>query len=252
MRDRIGLKIAMIIFLVLCIGQACSSTARAAELPEGDICDPTARARSWTKAQKKVTRDRIWAACKRVGGSDLYCSFWMAAICREAWCGIASAVHTRGVDADGEPEYGLGALALSVKFHRGKWPGNDEDPAFCVPEVAFAVGHAIAWKAMTTYHAHNAIGIQAIFGGGKDSHRCEVVGGWLDDAPMIRWLWSLAFDLPERGRTRCVATPQLRHRESVCSRMQGCGKLLTIEDLGEEIPLERRRAWAIEAAASHR
>lgn len=126
--DRLFLRLTAII--LFCLAALWGRTACAEWLVEGDGCDPEARAGSWSVAEKMETRERVWAACKSTGASDLYCRFWDAVIVRESWGGIASAVCTKGRDADGRGEYGVGPLCLSLRWHSDKWPGDDEDPAF--------------------------------------------------------------------------------------------------------------------------
>lgn len=216
-----------------------------APIHPGDYCSADDGARSWSPGAKARTRDRIRAACERVGGSPLYCELWDAAVVRESWGGVASAVHTLGRDTDGRPEYGLGPLGLSVRWHAGRLPGADPDPAFCSPEAAFIVAHSIAVDAVERYHASSPVEIQAIYGGGRNSRHCEADGlpSWL------RWL-GLGW-LVERsaGRRRCWATPQPRHVRAVCSRMGSrCYRRITRADLGESVEPARRVAWAQAAA----
>lgn len=245
------LSIVLTILSTLAFSQACPARASAGNLPAGDVCDPEARANSWTPAQKRETRRRVWAACKRVGGSDLYCHFWDAAVRRES-SGVASRVHVLGADRDGRPEYGLGPLGLSVRWHSGKWPG-DPDPDFCVPEVAFVVGHAIVEDAVSVYGATDARGLQAIFGNGRHAYSKIEHGAprWWLGIPVLAWI---AERLP--ARTEYRVTPQPRHERAVCSRMgfdaetgrRRCYMRITAEDLGRRVPLSERRAWAVAAA----
>ena len=106
MFDRIAVRFTLIIFAVLAMSQGCARLAHAERsdgFVEGDYCDPDDRAGSWTHEQKQRTRERVWAACKRVGGPDLYCKFWDAAVVRES-SGVASRVHVLGQDSDGRSE----------------------------------------------------------------------------------------------------------------------------------------------------
>lgn len=161
---------------------------------------------------------------------------------------MSSRVHTRGIDVDGVPEYGLGPLGLSVRWHADKLPGADADPAFCTPEAAFVVAHSIAVRAVEVYHADDAVEIQAIFGGGLEHRRCERVGvsAWAWRHPLLGRIARL-FKLG-RERVWCRTTPSSRTVRSVCSRMAGCRDKLSRADLGEAVPPAERAAWAIEAA----
>lgn len=211
----------------------------------GDHCDPEARANSWSPDQKLETRSRVRHACELVGGSELYCDFWDAVVVRESWGGVASAVHVKGRDSDGVPEYGLGPMGLSVRWHARKLPGADPDPAFCSPEASFMVGHAIAVRAVEVYGADDAVEIQAIFGGGRGSYSCARVGApvWWRHVPGLSWLLEIV-----GGRTECQATPQYRHVRSICDRMDTCRSKIKREDLGELISPEDRVSWAALAA----
>jgi hypothetical protein len=209
------------------------STARAAELLE--LCDPDARANSWTRAEKAETRARVRSACRARGGSELYCDYLDAAVVRESWGGIASAVHRLGVDADGDPEYGLGPMGLSVKWHADKWPGDDEDPAFCLPEVSYLVADAIARRAVRVYGASNAVELQAVYGGGRGVRQCVDRGtpAWVFEAPVLGWL-ARALGATKAHR-ECMVRPLRRHADAVCKRMGvDCRRPLGFEDLGGE------------------
>jgi hypothetical protein len=251
MEDRIGLRVTLTIMVCLALGQACTGDASASQTPgivAGDYCDPDDGARSWTSEEKQRTRDRVWSACKAVEGSDLYCGFFMAAIARESWGGVASAVHTQGEDGDGRKEFGLGALGLSVRWHSGKWPGDDANPAFCSPEASFIVAHTIARRAVLVLGARNAVDVQAVYGGGQGAVQCSEVGApaWVFDAPLVGWLVRLIG--VERQRSECRIYPKLRHSRAVCDRMRHCRRPLTAADVGLGVPLEDRRAWALAQA----
>jgi hypothetical protein len=260
MNDRVMLRLVIFILAMLGALAFCSTAAasRIDGLVAGDYCDPDDGQASWTRAEKQRTRDRIARACALAGGSPNYCEFWQAAITRESWGGVASAVHTRGTDVDGEQEYGLGALGLSRKWHRDKWPGDDELPAFCTPEAAFLVGHAIAMRAIVHYHAETLVEIQAVYGGGSSWRRCT-------DAGLPAWLRHFGLGwLVERtaGRRTCSVIPQRRHYAAVCDRLpvQICTAKISRADLGGRDDLLDRvgghwrvstagRAWALDLAA---
>lgn len=254
MDDRLALRVALTILACLAMLWACwpAHASPIGGLVPGDYCDPDDGARDWTRDEKERTRGRIQAACAKVGGSAAYCRFWDAAVMRESWNGVASAVHTKGVDADGDPEYGLGPLGLSVKWHGDKWPGGDEMPAFCTPEAAFLVGHAIALRAVEVYGAASLVEIQAVYGGGRGVTMCR-------DRGLPSWLRWFGFGwLVDRTTEReCWVLPQRRHVDAVCSRMTWaeCTRPITREDLGETdfvardgwrfVVTESGRAWAL-------
>jgi hypothetical protein len=166
---------------------------------------------------RRETRARVRAACRAVGGSDLYCAIWDAVAARESSY-RAGARHTIG-----EGEHGLGVFGLSLRWHADKWPGDDEDPAWCTPEAAFAVAHAIAWAAVTRYHATNAADVQAVFAG---RWRCRGEG----------------------ATRRCQADPTPRGLRAICGRLEArgwsCWAPLRLADLGQRLPRAARRSWA--------
>jgi hypothetical protein len=258
MSDSHALRLVLCLLGSLALSQACAGSVDAAEPPEpwhvpGDYCSADDNARTWSAEDKQRTRDRLRLACEAVGGSDDYCAFWDAVTCREAWCGVASAVHVQGTDVDGEREFGLGPLGLSVKWHGDKWDGDDEDPAFCSPEVSFVIGHAIAWAAVERYGARNWVELQAIFGGGGRrvcfSERLPSVLWMFEHVPGLSWLTLFA-----PVDTTCEVLTLPRHAQAICSRLGQrdieCRSPLTVEDLGEKIPLEKRREWALARVAA--
>ena len=241
------LMMRVIIPLLLCLGilGACprGHAARTDGFVAGDYCDPDDRVNSWTAAEKMETRDRAWSACKSLGASDLWCAFIDAAIRRES-SGVASRVHVLGHDSDGREEYGLGPMGLSVRWHAGKWPGGDESPAFCSPEVSVLIATEIGRNAITRYGARDARGIQAIFGGGRHAWIKIETGApsWWRHIPGLAWL---ARSRPRR--TEYLVTPQLRHIRAICSRVgdRACRQPITLADLGRVVPRSSMRAEAI-------
>lgn len=251
MDDKPAFRFVLGMLIGLVLTQTCASKANANEPPiwnvPGDYCSIEDNESTWSREDKLRARERLRLACEAAGGSDDYCAFWDAVTCREAWCGVASAVHLQGVDVDGDHEFGLGMLGLSVKWHEDKWDGEDEDPAFCSPEVSFVVGHAIAWAAVERYGARNWVELQAVFGGGAE-RVCvaDRLPSWLwifDGVLGLRWLTAFA---PTSMTCKLRVLP--RHVEAICSRLGQrdieCWAPLTVEHLGEKIPLEERRAWA--------
>jgi hypothetical protein len=98
-----------------------------------------------------------------MGMSSSICVMMDVIVCRESSCGITSVRHTRGTRGQGEN--GLGAMGLSLRWQSDKWPGRDEDPMFCVPEVSAVVTSAIFWRAVKAYGAEDFRDLQAIFAG---------------------------------------------------------------------------------------
>lgn len=252
--DRLFLRFSLACLVLLSLlwaRPACASWS-----VDGDGCDPSARSNAYTPAQKRHTRERVWSTCKAIGGSDRYCSFWLAVVLRESWNGVASAVHTLGEDADGRPEYGLGPMGLSVRWHGGRWPGDDEDPAWCSPEASFLVGHAIALGAVEKFKVDDAVELQAIFGGGRNFVVCRETGApsWWQHVPGLHWIYRL---MPPKRE--CRANPTLRTVRSICSRMDRCRDKIARDDLGDASGLVERRghryivtsrgkAWALARA----
>lgn len=252
--DGLACRIVLAILAALALQFACSSAhaAPVGGLVPGDYCDPDDGGRSWTRAQKQRTRDRVAKACEYVGGSPLYCEFWQAAITRESWGGVASAVHTRGTDVDGDTEDGLGPLGISRKWHASKWPGDDELPALCTPEVSFLIGHAIALRAVEAYGASTLVEIQAVYGGGVGVVRCRATGlpSWL------RW-FGFGWLVERTAGSECEIRPTGRHVAAVCDRMrwEDCTRPITREDLGhtdlvardgwQYVVTAKGRAWAL-------
>jgi len=260
MRDRHFVFLILAAFAVLAALWARPAGAANPDLAPDAHCDPNARANSWTPAEKARTRDRVRSACEARGGSDLYCDFHIAAVKRESWGGIASAVHRLGADGDGEPEYGLGPQGLSLRWHRDKWPGSDEEPAFCVPEVSYLVADAIARRAVRVYGASNAVELQAVFGGGRGVTACYERGAprWWRLVPGLSWLARFA-----PREQECFVTPLRRHADAVCKRMAGCWHPISIDDLGGDdglvawdssrstyVVTAAGRAWAMARASS--
>lgn len=75
--------------------------------------------------------------------------------------------HRLGEGRQGHGEDGLGAMGLSLRWHRDKWPGDDEDPMFCRPEVSALVTLAIMRRAVLRWGATDLVGVQAIFARGR-------------------------------------------------------------------------------------
>jgi hypothetical protein len=185
-----------------------------------DAADGSTKVR-WTEADRKEVRRRVKRACQKLGAAPIVCAYYDAVVVRES-SGMASVRHHQGKN-----ENGLGPMGLSLQWHRDKWPGKDEDPAFCTPEVSLAVAHAIVWRSFTRYHAESFLDVQAIYGG----------------------RWACHTD-PQTGKRSCFADPNQRTVDSVCSRMKArgysCHAIVTKRDLGKKLSFGERRKWVEE------
>jgi hypothetical protein len=245
--DRLALRLILCIFAALALSQGCARVAQASPgIVPGDYCNDVGAPRvRWSSEAKARTRDRVRAACEALGASPIVCAYDDAIVWRESFGGEASVRHMRGVDSDGTPEHGLGPMGLSLRWHADKWPGTDEDPSFCTAEVSVLVAHEVYWRAVTRYHAETIVDLQAIFAG---RFRCTTVDrwGWLARAwPSIAWV------LPVAER-ECWPMPTARMTADVCERMaargHSCWRRITVDDLGERVPLDERRAWVLRVA----
>lgn len=168
---------------------------------------------------RQEVRRRVAHACKHeLKAAPIVCAYYDLIVVRES-SGRASVRHVKGKN-----ENGLGAMGISVRWHADKWPGKDEDPALCTPEVSLVVAHAIVWRAFTKYHARSLTEFQAIYGG--------------------RWA---CWHNPDIDARQCRADPNGQTIRAVCSRAEGrgfnCETAITKRDLGLRIPLGERRAW---------
>lgn len=198
------------------------------ELPVIGQCDPVGASRDerlpWTKEMREEVRQRVkWACRHELKASPIVCAYYDAVVVRES-SGRASIRHTLG-----KGENGLGAMGLSLRWHHDKWPGKDEDPAWCTPEASLITAHAIVWRAFDRYHAENALDIQAVYGqGGGDC--------FMQYNPKTR-----------KEKRVCYASPTNRTVKSICSRMKArgfsCYQRITKKDLGLKVPRSKRRAW---------
>jgi hypothetical protein len=243
--DRVFVRLTLTIFAALAMSQGCSRLAEASPgLVAGDYCNDQGVPRvRWSAEAKARTRERARSACEALGASPIICAYDDAIVWRESFGGEASVWHERGTDADGTRERGLGMMALSLRWHADKWPGDDEHPAFCSPEASIVVAHEIYWRAVTRYNATNIVEVQAIFAG---RFRCTTVDRW----GWLARVWpAIAWALPER---ECWPAPTERMTLDVCERMRArghhCGRRITVADLGERVPLDERRAWVFRQA----
>lgn len=192
-------------------------------------CDPVdGEPLRWSQATRAEVRARVQRACREeLHASPRLCAFYDAVVVRES-SGRAGVRHTLGRN-----ENGLGAFGLSLRWHADKWPGTDEDPAWCSPEASLVVAHALVWRAVTHYQARDLLDVQAIYAG----------------------RWYCRDDWPRDGVRSCRAAPDARTEASICHRLADRGGMcrapISRADLGERVPLAARRAWAEQAAASY-
>ena len=175
----------------------------------------------YDSAESRETRARVQAVCKEVGADPIICAYMDAVVVRES-SGRSGVRHTKGKN-----ENGLGAMGLSLRWHRDKWPGEDEDPLFCHPEVTAVVSLAIMHRAMQRYKAKNIVEIQAIY-----------AGNWTCQG---------------EGRERKCRARVTKRTTNVCGRMSArgfdCWKTLTKKDLGRKIPMDERREFVADMIA---
>jgi hypothetical protein len=245
--DRLATRLILCILAALALSQGCSRIAAASPgIVPGDYCNDVGTPRvRWSSEAKARTRDRVQAACQALGASPIVCAYDDAIVWRESFGGEASVRHMRGVDSDGTPEHGLGPLGLSLRWHADKWPGDDEDPSFCSPEVSVIVAHELFHRAVTRYNAQTIVDLQAIFAG---RFRCTTVDRW---GWLVRAWPMLAVLLPGAER-ECWPMPTDRMTRDICERMAArgfsCHRRIAVDDLGERVPLDERRDWVLRLA----
>ncbi len=201
-------------------------------------CDPVdGPRRSWTPQERHETRARVRAACEALGAAPIVCAYADLVVVRES-SGRASIRHTLG-----ENEYGVGAMGLDIRAHADKWPG-EPDPDWCTPEASLVVAHEVWWRAVDRWGAASIPGIQAIYGAGHGVCTASRPAWWRH-VPGLAWLLRY---VPRRS---CRPGPP-RHRDRLCSRLRArghsCAATVGPGDLGERLPYEARRAWAMERA----
>lgn len=181
----------------------------------------------WTAEAKAETRARVKAVCRSRGASKEVCAWLDASVVRES-SARPGVRHVLGEDKDGRQEHGLGPLGLSLRWMRHHWPGTDEDPAFCQPEVSALVALAVAQRAFVAYEADNLVEVQSIFAG---QWECR--------------------EEPDEKR-RCTATRTTNPRLCAALRARGvrCQKPLHREDFGRWAPVKARRQLADDLAAA--
>lgn len=183
-------------------------------------CSPVDGPRvKWTAKDKQEVRRRVRDACRRVlRASPLLCAYYDAVVVRESFGGNAGVRHTLG-----KGENGLGPMGLSLDWHKDKWPGTDEDPAFCTPEVSLITAHAVVWRAFDRYNARDLVDVQAIYSG----------------------RWSAGTDAD--GEKIYYAEPSARTYKIICGRMEkrgfSCTQKMTKKDLGKKVRYRDRRGW---------
>lgn len=202
--------------------------------PQGVVgqCDDPGVNTYWSKAQRKETRARVQAVCKAVKASPIICAYMDVIVVRES-SGRAGVAHTLGKN-----EKGIGAMGLSTRWHHDKWPGKDENPMFCQPEVSAVVALAIMWRAVTHYGAQNVADLQAIYG-----------GYWSCD--------SYTYEDPKTGKIKkhrsCWPSSNYERRVGICRRMEdrgySCESSISKRYLGKKIKFGQRRKFALDLAA---
>ena len=207
-----------ILLVAALAGSSESTESTERSVAEMGECSPrTGPQPIWTRELRRETRKRVRAACRHAGAAPIVCAYADAIVVRES-SGRAGVRHTKG-----ENEDGLGAMGLSLRWHRNRWPG-DADPDFCRPEVSFAVAHSIMWSAVRKFGARTAVEMQAIYAG---SWSCYITR---DDERVCR--------------------PMVRrnHVKSTCSRMKArgfsCHAKITAKDLGDRVRKRDRQSWA--------
>lgn len=187
-------------------------------------CDPQGGpGLTWTADVRQETRDRVQATCRAVGASRAVCEWLDVSVVRES-SGRPGVRHTR---APGE--FGLGPLGLSLRWHHDKWPGKDEDPAFCSPEASALVALEIAHRAVDRYEADDLVGVQSIFGGHWRCFQDKEAGGG-----------KVCYPSRQEDVVLCAA---------LGARGVDCFDKITKKDLGRRVPLKKRREVAESIAA---
>lgn len=185
-------------------------------------CDQT----EVTPESRKDTRRRVQNVCKAVGASPIICAYMDAIVVRES-SGRSGVRHTGGKN-----ENGLGAMGLSLRWQKDKWPGDDEDPMFCSPEVSAIVALAIFHRALGKWKGQDLVDVQGIYGGHWECYN-----------------WFQTGDKPRRV---CRARRNYRHVGGLCKRMKdrgfSCRTKITRKDLGRFIPRHERREFATNVA----
>ena len=224
MDDRIALRITLAILtcLALLAARPCAA-APTAGLVAGDYCNGRGEARTpWTREAKRRTQERIEGVLEDLAVAPIVRAFHRLVVCRESFCGEASVRHTLGEDVLGQ-EDGLGAYGLSLRWHANKWPGEDEDAAFCTPEVSAVVAHELMWRAVTRYGASNMVEVQAVYAGAVTCRNGD-----------------------------CSFELSASKRRGFCERLAGyghsCWAPITERDLGRRLARSERREWALSRA----
>ena len=194
--------------------------------PEVPELRPTCNQTEITPEARADTRRRVQNVCKAVGASRIICAYMDAIVVRES-SGRSGVRHTKGKN-----ENGLGAMGLSLRWQKDKWPGDDEDPMFCSPEVSAVVALAVFHRAFKKYKAHDLIDVQGIYGGHWEC--------WYQHFPN------------EKPKRLCRARRNYRHVGGLCKRMKArgfsCKKPITRRDLGKFISKRERREFAANVA----
>mgnify|MGYP007022321895 CR=1 FL=1 len=259
------LRFVLACVLVLIGSQLYASRSALASPPDdkpklkAPYCDPSGvKARRYSKAETMETRERVQAVCKHVGASKPVCAYLDAVVVRES-SGRAGVRHTKGTPEKGITENGLGPMGLSLHWHRDKWPGKDEDPMFCHPEVSALVALDIVHRAYGKWGARNLTEVQAIYGGSWGCFRPEantrasapIDAGVRVIAGMLGFVIPPIESLDLRGEKECGPVITARTR-NVCRRLDrydvSCWRELSKEDIGTLPPMDERRDLAARLA----
>lgn len=136
-----------------------------------------------TKQERKVTRQRVADACRRMGATVEACTVLDAMVVRES-DGDPCAVHVLGPG-----EYGLGPLGLSVGLHLSKW-GEADRKVLHVPEVSAVVTVRLFRRAVRRYGAKSWLDINAVFAGrfNEIGQKTKPLGDdWVFCKRLARW-----------------------------------------------------------------
>ena len=190
--------------------------------PQIGTCDPAdGPPIEWSAEQRAAVKARVRAACRAMKAAKTTCE-WLDAVGERESSWSPSVRHVRGKN-----ESGLGALGLSLRWHRDKWPGDDEDPAFCSPEASVIVALDLVRRAQLHWSARNLVEVNAIFGG---RFRC----------------------VDEGGQRECFILRDAARDRDICARLQlrgiDCRAELPAKAGGRRVPVHERPTLAAELA----
>ncbi len=216
------------------------------------------RARPYSKSERQETRERVQEVCKHVQASKAVCSYLDAIVIRES-SGRAGVRHTIGTPEHGISENGLGAMGLSIRWHADKWPGGDEDPMFCIPEVSALVALDIVHRAVKKWEARNLTEVQAVYGGQFGCWKRAVpVGPWgriYNRVAGVLAMFDLRVSMLEASTVRECNLNVTARTVKVCKRLErydvNCWDPVGEGDIGELPPMNERRELAARLHAEY-